>query len=552
MRTLSPLGGLQNKPSSPIARRANNGGPLRSSSSAARLPSPFGHQAVQASLKLLKRRASSRADLGAAPGLRPRSRLVPSPSAPVLPSSRLAPVESAPALPSLRARFSEDQPALQALRAPTLAPAPASDDDVLMPPPPLPRGRSTAAIPAPRVPPAPAAPRMLAQVAPPASRMPRVLARTATAPRLLGRGAPPAAAPPAAAAPAAPPPRVLPPPSYRSTHCAPSVIAQAGKSPRALARSASSAAVPRMRAQPAVAKPASARLAPAKSAAAIPTPRTLTHAAAAPAPRTLAQAAAKPEAAPAAARGGGAGRPPILFRGTERRPGSEPLPGGRQKNANGKAKMTPTAAAAQAPGPKERRVDLGASAAGKAGSAVAPPPPPAPPLPGDLAEEALCAMQVLRVDLRRAHCVDQAEAAMRSGGAVLSDLGRCARALGCNEAAVWGELLKENGGATAILARTPTRGQSSRQAAEAAAAAAAAPTALEKLVTPEQLATLRSCAVELRGLLRLSLVDDADLALARQVLGEQRPFFARLRQHATASGTTARDAWAALVGGQPS
>ena len=77
--------------------------------------------------------------------------------------------------------------------------------------------------------------------------------------------------------------------------------------------------------------------------------------------------------------------------------------------------MTPTAAAAQAPGPKERRVDLGASAAGKAGSAVAPPPAPAPPLPGDLAEEALCAMQVLRVDLRRAHCVDQAEAAMRSG-----------------------------------------------------------------------------------------------------------------------------------------
>ena len=61
MRTLSPLGGLQNKPSSPIARRANNGGPLRSSSSAARLPSPFGHQAVQASLKLLKRRALARA-----------------------------------------------------------------------------------------------------------------------------------------------------------------------------------------------------------------------------------------------------------------------------------------------------------------------------------------------------------------------------------------------------------------------------------------------------------------------------------------------------------
>ena len=55
---------------------------------------------------------------------------------------------------------------------------------------------------------------------------------------------------------------------------------------------------------------------------------------------------------------------------------------------------------------------------------------------------------------------------------------------------MWGELLKENGGATAILARTPTRGQSSRQAAEAAAAAAAAPTALEKLVTPEQLATV--------------------------------------------------------------
>ena len=41
----------------------------------------------------------------------------------------------------------------------------------------------------------------------------------------------------------------------------------------------------------------------------------------------------------------------------------------------------------------------------------------------------------MQVRARRAHCVDQAERAV--GGAVLSDLGRCARALGCNKA-VWG------------------------------------------------------------------------------------------------------------------
>ena len=66
MRTVSPLGGLQNKPPSPIARRANNGWRCLSSIVGGAASVAFGHQAVQASLKLLKRRASSRADLGAA------------------------------------------------------------------------------------------------------------------------------------------------------------------------------------------------------------------------------------------------------------------------------------------------------------------------------------------------------------------------------------------------------------------------------------------------------------------------------------------------------
>ena len=160
--------------------------------------------------------------------------------------------------------------------------------------------------------------------------------------------------------------------------------------------------------------------------------------------------------------------------------------------------------------------------------------------------------------------VDSAEAALREGAALLDTLPKLAAACGSTLGAAWQELLAgAPGGSVSGVAmpRTPPRpAAASRLSAstgvegfdgKARGVQASTSQRWRALVAFEgseaALRTHCASAAALRGLLRLSLCDDADLALARTVVGDCRDFFVRLRRYATEEGIAPADAWARLL-----
>ena len=163
----------------------------------------------------------------------------------------------------------------------------------------------------------------------------------------------------------------------------------------------------------------------------------------------------------------------------------------------------------------------------------------------ELALAALNASEMLRGGVAAAATT---EAVLRDGAALLAALPEYASACGSTLGAVWQELLRGAPGGSisgnAAMPRTPPRGS-------ACGVQASSSQRWQALVVFEgsEARILERCAsaAALRSQLRLSLCDDADLALARQVVGECSGFFERLRVHAAESGLTPAEAWARLL-----
>lgn len=152
-----------------------------------------------------------------------------------------------------------------------------------------------------------------------------------------------------------------------------------------------------------------------------------------------------------------------------------------------------------------------------------------------LAEAAASTAQVLRVDLSDHTCYETAWASLTAGEAVLAHLTEAAKASGQSEAGVWRDLLAQGPGhstaGSALVPRTPPHATSHYPQHEH--------TVLRK-------AELAKAAALLRGLLRLSICDDADLRLAHQVVAESLSFLGALRAASEARDVPPSQLWYAL------
>ena len=171
------------------------------------------------------------------------------------------------------------------------------------------------------------------------------------------------------------------------------------------------------------------------------------------------------------------------------------------------------------------------------------------------------AIEMLRVDAVDERAVSQAWTVLRGGAALLAKLPGFAVAAAASHGACWQTLLASaSGGSTsgsARMARTPPRphpGQPHRSSFGAAQTdAEGANVALRKLALVDfeggEEAFALQCAVAeaLRGLLRLSLCDDADLALANCVVRESAEFFEQLETYAATNGVSMSRAWVSLL-----
>lgn len=226
----------------------------------------------------------------------------------------------------------------------------------------------------------------------------------------------------------------------------------------------------------------------------------------------------------------------------------------------------PVAAHGQRPSaaPGTRRPSSDAAAAAPA----AKPPAPSGTAPAmsaaQLASSGQSVLELLRIEQKAAGWVEHAEAEIAAGLALLAEVRRTADGLGLALGGLWQELLQQSaaaaaggggggGGASAggggggergAIQRTPLRRHHRSMSEELGAEAIAR--AVDEGLSDEQRRALCAGAARLRGLLRLSLMDDNDLQLARRALREATAFFEALRAAAGRAGRTPRALWASV------
>ena len=186
-------------------------------------------------------------------------------------------------------------------------------------------------------------------------------------------------------------------------------------------------------------------------------------------------------------------------------------------------------------------------------SVVAAKQPPAPPDPLDpfseLRSSGQSVLELLRVEAAPSEWVDTSEAEIAAGLALLGEVRAAADGLGCAQGTLWQALLYEQprggggGGSGPVVQRTPLK--------RAGRSLSLDGTELLGFVGLEPLGAQRrhalgAGAARLRGLLRLSLMDDNDLQLAQRALREAAAFFEALRAAAAHSGRTPHALWESL------
>lgn len=180
-----------------------------------------------------------------------------------------------------------------------------------------------------------------------------------------------------------------------------------------------------------------------------------------------------------------------------------------------------------------------------------------PAVPLALAAASHNAAEMLRVSPADEHAVASAERHLRAGAALLARLADYAAAAGSSPGAVWQALLAAGPGGstagTAKMARTPPRCMAPDQRRAPSFEAWQGSDfqlrcAIAALEGNEEAVLDRAAAAEaLRSLLRLSLCDDADLALASHVVSECSDFFRELHAHAAAAHSAPGAAWAKMM-----
>ena len=140
-------------------------------------------------------------------------------------------------------------------------------------------------------------------------------------------------------------------------------------------------------------------------------------------------------------------------------------------------------------------------------------------------------LELLRVEAAPTEWVETSEGEIAAGLALLGEVRAAADGLGCAQGALWQALLYEQpgggssgggGGSGPVVQRTPLKraGRSfSLDGTELLGFVGLEP------LGPQRRRALGAGAVRLRGLLRLSLMDDNDLQLARRALSEAAAFF---------------------------
>ena len=209
-----------------------------------------------------------------------------------------------------------------------------------------------------------------------------------------------------------------------------------------------------------------------------------------------------------------------------------------------------TAAAPSTGAARERRRSNPSVIAAK--QPPAPPDPPDPPDPfSELRSSGQSVLELLRVEAGPSEWVETSEAEIAAGLALLGEVRAAADGLGCAQGALWQALLYEQsgsgrgggGGSGPVVQRTPLKraGRSfSLDGTELLGFVGLEPLGLQRRHA------LGAGAARLRGLLRLSLMDDNDLQLAQRALREATAFFEALRAAAAHAGSTPHALWASL------
>ena len=183
-----------------------------------------------------------------------------------------------------------------------------------------------------------------------------------------------------------------------------------------------------------------------------------------------------------------------------------------------------------------------------------PPEPPGPPDPfSELRSSGQSVLELLRVEAAPTEWVETSEGEIAAGLALLGEVRAAADGLGCAQGALWQALLYEQpggggssgggGGSGPVVQRTPLKraGRSfSLDGTELLGFVGLEP------LGPQRRRALGAGAVRLRGLLRLPLMDDNDLQLARRALSEAAAFFEALRAAAAHAGSPPHALWASL------
>ena len=160
-------------------------------------------------------------------------------------------------------------------------------------------------------------------------------------------------------------------------------------------------------------------------------------------------------------------------------------------------------------------------------------------------------LELLRVEAGPSEWVETSEAEIAAGLALLGEVRAAADGLGCAQGALWQALLYEQsgsgrgggGGSGPVVQRTPLKraGRSfSLDGTELLGFVGLEP------LGPQRRHALGAGAARLRGLLRLSLMDDNDLQLAQRALREAAAFFEALRAAAAHAGRTPHALWTSL------
>jgi len=173
-------------------------------------------------------------------------------------------------------------------------------------------------------------------------------------------------------------------------------------------------------------------------------------------------------------------------------------------------------------------------------------------VPLSLAAAAHNAAEMLRTSPMDERAVTQVERTLREGAALLGRLPEYAAATSSSHGAVWQTFLAAAPGGstagTAMMARTPPRGVRRPREASFDTSMSQRRRALAHLEGGEEAFTRKAAVAEaLRGLLRLSLCDDADLTLAARVVSESSAFFQKLNEHAAKASMATGAAWLHLL-----